>query len=56
MTEIMSEIRKLQLSPRLLQDLGLDKDWNKRVSPKFVEEVLHVTEKYKEAIKALAER
>ena len=55
-TEIMSEIRNLQLPPRLLRELGLEKDWNKKVPQRFIEEVLHVTEKYKEAIKALADQ
>lgn len=53
-TEMIEKLKGIQLPPGQLKELGLDKDWNKKVSPKFVERVVKTAEKYKNVLKELS--
>ena len=53
MTEIIRKIGNIQLSPQQRETLGLSPDWNKNISPDFVNKVLKAAEEHKSAIKEL---
>jgi len=52
-TEIIRKIGNIQLSPQQRETLGLSPDWNKNISPDFVNKVLKAAEEHKSAIKEL---
>lgn len=54
--EMLEKLKGVQLPPGQLRELGLDKDWSKKVSPKFVERVVKTAEKYKGVLKELSRR
>jgi hypothetical protein len=54
MTEVITKINRIKLPPHQLRALGLDDNWNKKVSEEFVEKALKAREEYKEAFRELA--
>jgi hypothetical protein len=52
-TEIIRKIGNIQLSPQQRETLNLSPDWNKNISPDFVNKVLKAAEEHKLAIKEL---
>ena len=55
-TQMIEKLKGVQLPPHQLRELGLEKDWQKRVSPTFVDQIVHTAEKYKNALKKLSEK
>lgn len=55
-TEIIEKLNKVQLPPHQLKELGLDKDWQKHISPAFVEKVFKTAENYKNVLKKLSKK
>ncbi|MGE5590110.1 MAG: hypothetical protein ACM3ZA_05780 [Bacillota bacterium] len=55
-TEMIQKLRGVNLPPHQLKELGLDKDWNKKVAPQFVERVVRTAEKYRIVLKELSKR
>lgn len=56
MTEMVKKIQNIQLPPHQLRELGLEKDWNKTVTPSFIGRVVRVAEKYRGVIQELAQK
>ena len=56
MTEMVRKIKAVQMPPHQLRALGLDANWNKNVSPAFVDRVVKTAEKYKGVIRELAKK
>ncbi|WP_231685287.1 hypothetical protein [Phosphitispora fastidiosa] len=54
MTEFAQKLDKIQLPPHILRELGLEKDWQKKVSPEFIHKVVKTAEKYKDVLKELS--
>jgi len=55
-TEMIQKLRGVHLPPHQLKELGLDKDWNKKITPHFIERVVRTAEKYKTVLKELSKR
>ncbi|MBU7008436.1 hypothetical protein Ga0451573_003395 [Peptococcaceae bacterium DYL19] len=53
-TEFAQKLDKIQLPPHILRELGLEKDWQKKVSPEFIHKVVKTAEKYKDVLKELS--
>lgn len=53
---MIEKLRGINLPPHQLRELGLEKDWNQKVAPKFVERVVSTAEKYKGVLKELSKR
>lgn len=53
-THILEKISKLQLTPQQREKLGLKPDWQKNVTPKFVEKVIKAASEHKKALDELA--
>lgn len=53
-TKILEKIKNTNLSPQKRTSLGLDKNWQTKVSSKFVEKVIITAESHKKAFKELA--
>ena len=56
MAELVERLQNIQLPPHQLRELGLDKDWNKKVSPDFVERVVKTADKYKDVLRELSKK
>ncbi|MCL4425878.1 MAG: hypothetical protein M1299_13010 [Firmicutes bacterium] len=56
LTEMIEKLKGIQLPPHQLRELGLDKDWQKKVSPQLVERITKTAEKYKNVLKELSKR
>lgn len=54
MTEFVQKIYKLEIPANTLRQLGLEKDWNKKVSTDFLSKVVTTAEKHKKVLKELS--
>ena len=54
MTDITQKLNQIELPPHIMRELGLDKDWKKKISPEFLEKVVQTAEKYKDVLKELS--
>ena len=53
-TEIIQKINKLEIHAHILRQLGLEKDWNKKVSTDFLCKVIKTAKKHKKVLKELS--
>ncbi len=53
-TELVRRINSIQIPPHILSELGLDKDWQKKVSPELQKRILETAQKYKKVLKELS--
>ncbi|MBT9137232.1 MAG: hypothetical protein DDT34_02320 [Firmicutes bacterium] len=53
-TQILEKINRFQLTPQQRATLGLKPDWQKSVTPKFVEKVMKAAAEHKRALDELA--
>jgi len=55
-TELVQKIKNIELPPHQLRALGFDKDWNKKVSPEFLEHAVRVAVKRKDVLRELSKK
>lgn len=51
---MINKLNGIRLTPKQLMELGLDSDWQKKVSPAFVEKVVKTANKYRDVLKELS--
>jgi hypothetical protein len=56
MTDMMTKVKTIQLPPRVERELGLEKDWQVKVEPAFVERVCRTAEKHRWVLKELSRK
>lgn len=56
MTQFVDKIQKINVSPQHLRELGLTRDWQKKVSTQYVERVVKTAERFKKDLKELSKR
>ena len=54
MEKEFDKINNIKINPRAMRELGLEPDWQKNVSPAFVERVADTAEKYKDTLRRLS--
>lgn len=54
MTEIIERINNIEIPLNVQKEIGLSKDWKKKISPKEVENIINSALKYKEALRKLS--
>lgn len=54
--QVLKKFNTIQLPPHVLEALGLSENWQKNVSPEFVEIVLKSADKYQDALRKLAKK
>lgn len=54
--ETMTEriINNINIPPHIEREIGLSKDWKKKVSPSAVDSIISSAEKFKDALKRLS--
>ena len=50
------KIHNIELPPHQLRELGLEKDWQKNISDKYIEKVVKTAERFKKDLKELSKR
>ena len=55
-TQFIEKIQNANISPKHLRELGLPSDWQKKVSPQFIERVARTANRYKRDLKELSKR
>lgn len=56
MAEVMERLERVQLPPHVREQLGLDKDWQRKVPRDFLERVLKTASKYEHVLRELSKR
>lgn len=56
MGKVIDRVMSVQLPPHQLNELGMEKDWQKNVSLSFVKRVTKTAQKYEGALKELSSR
>ncbi|WP_240984943.1 hypothetical protein [Acididesulfobacillus acetoxydans] len=54
MTETTQKLNNIRIPPQVLRELGLEENWQKNVSPEFIEKVIKAAEKYKSTLRRLS--
>ena len=54
MTEMTQKLNNIQLPPNVMRALGLETNWQKKVSPELIEKIAVTAEKYKGALRRLS--
>lgn len=56
MTKFVNKIHNIELPPKQLRELGLDKNWSRQVPKDYIEKVVKTAERFKHDLKELAKR
>ncbi|NMB42338.1 MAG: hypothetical protein GX996_10470 [Firmicutes bacterium] len=56
MGKVIDRIMSVQLPPHQLNELGMEKDWQKNVSPSFTKRVAKTAQRYEKALRELSKR
>lgn len=54
--ELLAALRRVDFPPEVLRQVGLPKDWQKRVPPRIAKQIARYLERYKETFDELAKR
>ena len=54
MTKMLEKINNIELSPRTLHELGMDKNWRDKVSSELTCKVVKTARKYRDVLKELS--
>ena len=56
LAELLAALRRVDFPPEVLRQVGLPKDWQKRVPPQIARQIARYLERYKETFDELAKR
>ncbi len=54
MSRLMSNIQEINIPTHIQKQIGLEKNWKSKISPKSVEKVVNTANRFKKALKELS--
>lgn len=54
MDRVLNRIENLNIPPHIEKEIGLEKDWKKKISPKKANAIIDTANRFKEALRELS--